>query len=136
MCICVARGGIGKAVPSLQQLDNKSSSSLEENLLRMLHRLPQTMATTTSNASKTRPENAFSCIATGNDGTLFTTGKDRSPELQALTPILKFITSSDVFQFLKRVEIHAGLLKTQLFDLFWILDNLFDVHGGVWFTSR
>jgi hypothetical protein len=116
----------------VQQLDNESSPSLEEKLLRMLRRLPQTM-TTTSVSSKAGPENAFSCITTGNDGTLFTTGKDRSPALQILSPILKYITSSDAFQFLKRAEIHAGLLKTQLFDLFWILDNLFNVHGGVWF---
>jgi hypothetical protein len=55
MCICAARGGIGTAAPSLQQLDNKSSSSLEENLLQMLCRLPQMMVTTTSIASKARP---------------------------------------------------------------------------------
>ena len=91
------------------------------------------MTTTKSVASKPGPENAFSCIATGNDGTLFSTGKDRSLALQTLSPISKFITSSDVFLFLKRAEIHAGLLNTQLFDLFWILDNLFNVHGGVWF---
>jgi len=131
MCICVARGGIGTAAPSLQQPDNKSSSSLEENLLRMLLRLPQTTAMTTSVASKAGPENAFSCTATGNDGTLFITGEDRSLALQMLSPMLKFITSSDVFQFLKRAEVHAGLLKTQLFDLLWISDNLFNVHGGV-----
>ena len=129
MCICAACGGIGTAAPSSHRLDNKLSSSLEENLLRMLCRLPQT--TTTSVVSKAGPENAFSCNAMGNDGTLFTTSDDRSPALQMLNPILKFITSSDVFQFLKRAEVHAGLLKTQLFDLFWILDNLFNVHGGV-----
>jgi hypothetical protein len=48
-----------------------------------------------------------------------------------LSPILKFITSSEVPQFLRRAEIHPGLLNTQLFDLFWVLDNLFNVHGGV-----
>ena len=133
MCICAARGGIGTAAPSFQRLDNKSSSSLEENLLRMLCRLPQTTTTTTTSVvSKAGPENAFSCNATGNDGTLFTTSDDGSPALQMLSPILKFITSSDVFQFLKRAGVHAGLLKTQLFDLIWILDNLFNVHGGVW----
>lgn len=133
MCICAARSGISTAAPSLHRLDNKSSSSPEDNLLRMLRRLPQT--TTTSVASSVGSENAFSCIATGNDGALFkfTTSNDRSSALQMLSPILKFITTSDVFQFLKRAEIHAGLLKTQLFDLFWILDNLFNVHGGVWF---
>jgi hypothetical protein len=115
----------------LQQLDNKSSSSLEEDLLRMLRRIPRTTTTTMSAASKPGPENAFSCIATGNDGTLLTTGRDKSLALQTLSPISRFITSSDVFQFLKRAEIHAGLLNTQLFDLFWILDNLFNVHGGV-----
>jgi hypothetical protein len=72
-----------------QQPDNKSSSSLEKNLLRMLRRLPQTTTTTTSVASKAGPENAFNCIATGNDGTLFITGKDRSPALEMLSPILK-----------------------------------------------
>jgi hypothetical protein len=50
-----------------------------------------------------------------------------------LSPVLKFITSSDVFEFLKRAEIHASLWSTQLFDLFWVLDNLFNVHGGVRF---
>lgn len=122
-------GGIGTTAPSLQQPDNKLSSSLEENLLRMLLRLPQT--TTIPVTSKAGPGNSFNCIATGNDGTLFTTGKDRSPIPQMLSPILRFITSSGVFQFLKRAEMHAGLLKTQLFDLFWILDNLFNVHGGI-----
>ena len=114
-----------------QQPDNKSSSSLEENLLRMLRRLPQT-TTTTSVASKAGPENAFDCIATGNDGTLLIIGKNRPPALEMLSSILKYITSPDVFKFLKWAEIHAGLLKTQLFNLFWILDNLFNVHGGVW----
>lgn len=135
MCICSARGGISTATPSLQQLDNKSSSSLEESLLRMFRRLPQTTRMTTPTASKAGPENAFSCIAMGNDKTLFTTGKDKSPALQLLRPILKFITSSDVFHFLERAGIHAGLLKTQLFDLFWILDNFFNVHGGVWILT-
>jgi hypothetical protein len=132
MCICAARGGIGTATPSLQQPDDKSSSSLEESLLRMLRRKPQTTTTTTSVVPTTGPENAFSCIAKGKDGTLFTTVKDRTVAFRTLSPILEFITSSDVFQFLKRAEIHAGLLNTQLFDMFWILDNLFNVHGGVW----
>lgn len=96
----------------------------------MLRRIPRTM-TTVSAAYKPGSENAFSCVAAGNDGTLFTTGKDNSLALQMLSPIRKFITSSDVFGFLKRAEIHSGLLTTQLFDLFWILDNLFNVHGGV-----
>jgi hypothetical protein len=69
----------------------------------------------------------------GSDGTL-AIGKDWSPVSQMLGPVLKFITSSDIYQFLKRAETHAGLLSTQLFDLFWILDNLFNVHGGVRFV--
>jgi hypothetical protein len=56
-----------------------------------------------------------------------------SPVSKALGPILKFVASSDVCQFLKRAEIHAGLSNTQIFDLFWVLDNLFNVHGGVRF---
>jgi len=98
----------------------------------MLRRLPQTTATS-SVVSRTGPENAFSSIATGSDRTLFAASKDRSFVSQMLSPILKSVTSSDMFQFLKRAEVHAGLLSTQLFDLFWLLDNLFNVHGGVRF---
>ncbi len=97
----------------------------------MLRKLPQ--ATTTTVASKVESENAFSCVAMGSDGTL-AIGKDWSPVSQMLSPILTFVTSSDIYQFLKRAETHAGLLSTQLFDLFWILDNLFNVHGGVRFV--
>jgi hypothetical protein len=35
----------------------------------------------------------------------------------------------EVHRFLKWAEAHPGLRSTQLFDLLWVADNLFDVHG-------
>ena len=55
------------------------------------------------------------------------------PGIPSSDQMLKFVASSDVFEFLKLADIHAGLWGTQLFDLFWLLDNLFNVHGGVRF---
>jgi hypothetical protein len=53
-----------------------------------------------------------------------------------LSPIFKFITSSDVYLFLKQAETLGGLRNTcaQMFDLSWVLDNFFNIHGGVWFS--
>lgn len=56
---------------------------------------------------------------------------DRSSISGLLKPILDFMTCPEVFRFLKSAEAHPGLRSTQLFDLFWVADNLFDVHGGV-----
>ena len=70
------------------------------------------------------------CAVPTEDKSLFTS-KNRSPISEMLSPILKFITSSDVFQFLKQIETHGGLRNTQLFDLSWVLNNLFNIHGGV-----
>lgn len=75
-------------------------------------------------------DNAFDCTATRNDKSLFTS-KDRSPITAMLGPISKFIMSSDVGQFLSQAKIHSGLCSTQIFDLFWVLNNLFNIHGGV-----
>ena len=138
MNMCAASGGIGTVTSSLQQNNTESSSSLEKNPLQSLRgsQLPSTVTTTTTTTSvttKAGPENAFSCIATGSDGSLFTTGKEWSFS-RMFRPILEFITSSEVPQFLKQAEVHAGLSNSttiQLFDLFWVLDNLFNVHGGV-----
>ncbi|KAF8486442.1 hypothetical protein DFH94DRAFT_713329 [Russula ochroleuca] len=126
-----AHGGIRTMASSLKTNNAESSSSLEKDLLQSLLHGPQLSSTTmTSVASKAGPENAFSCIATASNRSLFTTSKEKSHS-QMLSPVLKFITSSDVFEFLKRAEIHASLWSTQLFDLFWVLDNLFNVHGGI-----
>ena len=56
---------------------------------------------------------------------------NRSPVSGLLKPILDFMTCPEVFRLLKRAEAHPGLRCTQLFDLFWVADNLFNVHGGV-----
>lgn len=56
---------------------------------------------------------------------------DRSPISGFLKPILDFMTCPEVFRFLKLAEAHPGLRNTQLFDLFWVADNLFNVHGGI-----
>ena len=135
MSMCAAQAEVDTMASSLQKKITEPTTSVEVNLVRsLLHapQLPSTETTTTPVASKAGPENAFSCIATGSDGSLFTTSKERSHS-QMLSPILKFIASSDVFEFLKLADIHAGLWGTQLFDLFWVLDNLFNVHGGVRF---
>lgn len=56
---------------------------------------------------------------------------DRSPVSGLLKPILDFMICPEALRFLKSAEAHPGLRNTQLFDLFWVADNLFDVHGGV-----
>jgi hypothetical protein len=132
MSMCAAHGGIAMMVSPLQTNNTELSSPLKKELIRSGPQLSSTATATTSVASKAGPENMFSCIATGSNDSLFTTSKEMSHS-RMLSPILKFITSSDVFEFLKRVEIHASLWSTQLFDLFWVLDNLFNVHGGVRF---
>ena len=78
-------------------------------------------------------DDSTSTVATGDYKSLFTC-KNRSPLSGMLSPILKFITSSDVFQFLKEIETHGGLRNTQMFDLSWVLNNFFNIHGGVRFS--
>ncbi|KAI9439561.1 hypothetical protein H4582DRAFT_1941543 [Lactarius indigo] len=78
----------------------------------------------------TGPNDVVDHIATGSDNSPFV-GGDRSPISGLLRPILDFMTCPEVFQFLKSAEAHAGLGSTQLFDLFWVSDNLFNVHGGI-----
>ncbi|KAN0132431.1 hypothetical protein V8E53_009857 [Lactarius tabidus] len=56
---------------------------------------------------------------------------DRSSISGFLKPILDLMTCPEVFRFLKLAEAHHGLRSTQLFDLFWVADNLFNVHGGI-----
>jgi hypothetical protein len=56
---------------------------------------------------------------------------NRSPISELLKPIVNFMMCPEVSQFLKQVEAHPGLRSTQFFDLFWVMDNLFNVHGGV-----
>ena len=65
-----------------------------------------------------------------NDNPLFTSNP-RSPIAGLLKPIQDFMTCPEVFRFLKWAQAHPGLRSTQLFDLFWVADNLFHVHGGV-----
>lgn len=110
----------------------KSSFSVEESLLRMLRGVPPTTTTTITSSlhSKAGPEYG-KCVQFYCDGKRPDHLPHRSHVSHMLSPVLKFVTSSDVFQSLKRVEIHAGLSSTQLFDLCWVLDNLFNVHGGV-----
>jgi hypothetical protein len=80
-------------------------------------------------------DNVVGRAATASDKSLFTS-KDRSPISALLSPIFKFITSSDVYLFLKQAETLGGLRNTcaQMFDLSWVLDNFFNIHGGVWFS--
>ena len=75
------------------------------------------------------PNNVVNPAVTGNDSTLFISD-DRPPVSGLLKPILDFMTCPEVFRSLKRAEAHPGLRSTQLFDLFWVADNLFNVHGG------
>ncbi len=77
-----------------------------------------------------KPNSVIDHITTGNDTSLFTSN-DWFPISGLLRRILDFMTCPEVFQFLKSAEAHAGLRSTQLFDLFWVSDNLFNVHGGV-----
>jgi hypothetical protein len=48
-----------------------------------------------------------------------------------LKPIQDLMTCPEVWRFLKLAEAHPGFKSTQLFDLFWVSDNFFNVHGGV-----
>ncbi|KAI9456860.1 hypothetical protein BJY52DRAFT_1379845 [Lactarius psammicola] len=77
-----------------------------------------------------RPNSVVDHITTRNDSSLFVS-KNWSPISGLLRPILDFMTCPEVFQFLKSAEAHAGLRSTQLFDLLWVSDNLFNVHGGI-----
>ena len=76
------------------------------------------------------PSSVVSHNATGNDSSFFIRD-NRSPISGLLRPILDFMTCPEVFRFLKWAEAHPGLRSTQLFDLFWVSDNLFNVHRGV-----
>ena len=96
----------------------------------------EALASSQSDGKSCSPEEddgGICAVATGNDKSLFTS-KNRSPIFGMLNPIMKFITSSDVFPFLKQVETHGGLRNTQMFDLSWVLNNLFNIHGGVRFS--
>ncbi|KAN0132441.1 hypothetical protein V8E53_009867 [Lactarius tabidus] len=56
---------------------------------------------------------------------------DRSPISGLLKPILDFMACPEVHRFLKWAEAHPGLRSTQILDLLWVANNLFDVHGGI-----
>ena len=134
MSMCAVHGGVGSMALSLHPNNTDSTSSYEKKLLQLLRGpLPRStaMTTTTSIACKAGPTNAFSCITMGSDGVVFTNRE--TPICRMLSPIMRFISSPDVFQFLKQAETHAGLSNTQLFDLFWVSDNFLNVHGGVRF---
>ena len=73
-------------------------------------------------------------IVTENDSSTFISD-DRSPISGLLKPILDFMACPEVHHFLKWAEAHPGLRNTQLFDLLWVTNNLFNVHGGVRYTS-
>ncbi|KAH9992219.1 hypothetical protein BJV74DRAFT_834975 [Russula compacta] len=121
---CSGTGTLAPLRPSTE------SYSREENLLRS--RLSPSFHWPTAFPENYRagPDNAFDCTATRNDMSLFSS-KDRSPIAAILGPISKFIASSDVGQFLNQAKIHSGLCSTQIFDLFWVLNNLFNIHGGI-----
>ncbi|KAN0130504.1 hypothetical protein V8E53_011590 [Lactarius tabidus] len=56
---------------------------------------------------------------------------DRSPISGLLKPILDFMACPKVHRFLKWAEAHPGLRSSQILDLLWVANNLFDVHGGI-----
>ena len=70
------------------------------------------------------PNESVDPTVAGNCNSLFI-----SDDLSLVSELLKPIL--EVFRFLKRAEAHPGLRSTQLFDLYWGADNLFNVHGGV-----
>jgi hypothetical protein len=69
-------------------------------------------------------------VVTENDSSILISD-DRSPISGLLKPILDFMACPEVHQFLKWVEEHPGLRSTQLFDLLWVANNLYNVHGGI-----
>ena len=79
---------------------------------------------------RAEPDSVFDRAAMGDDKSLLTSSV-RSPISGLLRPILDFMNCPEVSQFLKQAKTHPGLRNTQIFDLFWVLDSLFNVHGGV-----
>jgi hypothetical protein len=73
-------------------------------------------------------------VVTENDSSILISD-DRSPISGLLKPILDFMACPEVHQFLKWAEEHPGLRSTQLFDLLWVANNLYNVHGGVRYPS-
>ena len=65
-------------------------------------------------------------VATVNDSC-----GDRPPTTGLLDYILDCKACHEVYQIFKWAEAHPGLRKTQLFDLLWVANNFFNVHGGV-----
>ncbi|KAF8261961.1 hypothetical protein EI94DRAFT_1744836 [Lactarius quietus] len=55
----------------------------------------------------------------------------RSPVSGLLKPILDFMICPELSRLRKWASAHPGLRSTQLFDLVWVADNIFNVHGGV-----
>jgi hypothetical protein len=73
-------------------------------------------------------------VVTENDTSIFISD-DRSPISGLLKPILDFMACPEVHRFFKWAEAHPGLRSTQLFDLLWVANNLYNVHGGVRYLS-
>ena len=69
-------------------------------------------------------------VATENDSSI-SISDGRTPISGLLKPILDFMACPEVHQLLKWAEVHPGLRNTQLFDLLWVANNFFNVHGGV-----
>ncbi|KAN0132447.1 hypothetical protein V8E53_009873 [Lactarius tabidus] len=69
-------------------------------------------------------------VVTENDTSIFISD-DRSPISGLLKPILDFMACPEVHRFFKWAEAHPGLRSTQLFDLLWVANNLYNVHGGI-----
>ena len=73
-------------------------------------------------------------VATENDSSMLIS-EGRTPISGLLKPILDFMACREVHQLLKQAECHPGLRNTQLFDLLWVANNFFNVHGGVRYHS-
>ena len=99
---------------------------LSEPAVRRHESAPQPQHNTSANLG-TAENNG---VATENNSSI-SISSDRPPITGLLDYILDCKACHEVYQIFKWAEAHPGLRKTQLFDLLWVANNFFNVHGGV-----
>jgi hypothetical protein len=94
---------------------------------------PPDPTTTRITNTKLRAAERNDSVVTEKDCSIFISN-DPSP-ISGLLKLLDFMACPEVHRFLKWAEAHPGLRNTQLFDLLWVANHLFSVHGGVRYPS-
>jgi hypothetical protein len=129
--LSIALSGLSTAV---DHLDGTGTSAPDDTHL-CPSKQPDQMTTRRKSASqhkstKLKAAEKNDDIVTETDSSIFISD-DRSPISGLLKPILDFMACPVVRRFLKWAEAHPGLRSTQFFDLLWVANNFFNVHGGV-----